>query len=133
MAAKKVKPELNPIEMVASEKKSVPQAEKGFKAKATRSAKKTAPVETPDAAPEAAVEAIVTEKPAKAAKPDKAEKEKAEKLDKAEKAEKPAKMKRLTLDVSKSLHKAIKARAVEEGVAMADMLRSLLEQNYVSK
>jgi predicted DNA binding CopG/RHH family protein len=40
------------------------------------------------------------------------------------------KMKRLTLDISEDLHKAIKTRAVVEGVPMANMLRSLLEQNY---
>jgi predicted DNA binding CopG/RHH family protein len=41
-----------------------------------------------------------------------------------------AKMKRLTLDISEDLHKAIKTRAVIEGVPMANMLRSLLEENY---
>jgi predicted DNA binding CopG/RHH family protein len=40
------------------------------------------------------------------------------------------KMKRLTLDIPEDLHKAIKTRAVVEGVPMANMLRSLLEQNY---
>ncbi len=45
-------------------------------------------------------------------------------------SEKPVKMKRLTLDIAKPLHKAIKARAVEEGVPMVDMLRSLLEKYY---
>ena len=45
-------------------------------------------------------------------------------------SEKSVKMKRLTLDISKPLHKAIKAKAVEEGVPMADMLRSLLETHY---
>lgn len=44
--------------------------------------------------------------------------------------EKATKMKRLTLDIAKPLHKAIKAKAVEEGVPMVDMLRSLLEENY---
>jgi predicted DNA binding CopG/RHH family protein len=162
MANKKIKPESNlqavsPETVAVSDSKAQPSqendtgkksasraaksvaaqpavAEKGFKAKA--SAQKAALVETADTASEPAAEVIVTEKPAKAAKLDKAAKDKAEKIakaEKAEKAEKPAKMKRLTLDVSKPLHKAIKARAVEEGVAMADMLRSLLEQNYVSK
>lgn len=42
----------------------------------------------------------------------------------------PVKMKRLTLDISEDLHKAIKTRAVVEGVPMANMLRSLLEENY---
>lgn len=45
-------------------------------------------------------------------------------------SEKAAKMKRLTLDIAKPLHKAIKAKAVEEGVPMVDMLRSLLEEHY---
>jgi predicted DNA binding CopG/RHH family protein len=44
--------------------------------------------------------------------------------------EKATKMKRLTLDIAKPLHKAIKARAVEEGIPMVDMLRSLLEKHY---
>jgi predicted DNA binding CopG/RHH family protein len=45
-------------------------------------------------------------------------------------ASQPVKMKRLTLDISEDLHKAIKTRAVVEGVPMANMLRSLLEENY---
>lgn len=45
-------------------------------------------------------------------------------------SEKATKMKRLTLDIAKPLHKAIKAKAVEEGVPMVDMLRSLLEEHY---
>jgi predicted DNA binding CopG/RHH family protein len=45
-------------------------------------------------------------------------------------SEKATKMKRLTLDIAKPLHKAIKARAVEEGIPMVDMLRSLLEEHY---
>ncbi len=40
------------------------------------------------------------------------------------------KMKRLTLDIPEDLHRAIKRRAVDAGVAMVDMLRDLLEQNY---
>lgn len=40
------------------------------------------------------------------------------------------KMKRLTLDIPEDLHKAIKTKAVVEGVPMANMLRSLLEQHY---
>lgn len=43
------------------------------------------------------------------------------------------KMKRLTLDIPEELHKAIKTRAVVEGVPMANMLRSLLDQNYGNK
>jgi predicted DNA binding CopG/RHH family protein len=45
-------------------------------------------------------------------------------------SDKSTKMKRLTLDIAKPLHKAIKARAVEEGIPMVDMLRSLLEEHY---
>ncbi len=41
------------------------------------------------------------------------------------------KMKRLTIDVSEELHRAIKMKAVEQGTPMADMLRSLLENNYL--
>jgi predicted HicB family RNase H-like nuclease len=40
------------------------------------------------------------------------------------------KMKRLTLDIPQRLHKAIKHRATEEGVTMAELLRSLLEERY---
>ena len=40
------------------------------------------------------------------------------------------KMKRLTLDLPEGLHRAIKRRAVEEGVTMVDMLRELLEVQY---
>lgn len=40
------------------------------------------------------------------------------------------KMKRLTLDIPETLHKAIKARSVEEGVAMVDMLRQDLIKKY---
>ncbi|KAM3090085.1 hypothetical protein ACKFKG_31170 [Phormidesmis sp. 146-35] len=47
-----------------------------------------------------------------------------------EEANKNVKMKRLTLDIAKPLHKAIKAKAVEEGIPMVDMLRSLLETHY---
>ncbi len=42
----------------------------------------------------------------------------------------PEKMKRLTLDIPQRLHKAIKHRATEEGVTMAELLRALLEQKY---
>lgn len=44
--------------------------------------------------------------------------------------QKPEKMKRLTLDIPESLHRAIKRKAVEEGVTMVDQLRSLLEKHY---
>jgi predicted DNA binding CopG/RHH family protein len=42
----------------------------------------------------------------------------------------PEKMKRLTLDIPEWLHRAIKRKAVEEGVTMADQLRALLEKHY---
>ena len=41
------------------------------------------------------------------------------------------KMKRLTLDIPESLHRAIKFKSVELGVPMADLLRELLEQHYL--
>ncbi|MUG96938.1 hypothetical protein F7734_33200 [Scytonema sp. UIC 10036] len=44
--------------------------------------------------------------------------------------EQPEKMKRLTLDIPESLHRAIKRQAVDAGVTMADLLRDLLEQHY---
>lgn len=47
--------------------------------------------------------------------------------------EQPEKMKRLTLDIPESLHKAIKRHAVDTGVTMADLLRDLLEQHYGKK
>ena len=40
------------------------------------------------------------------------------------------KMKRLTLDLPVGLHRAIKHRAVEDGVTMVEMLRTLLEKQY---
>jgi predicted DNA binding CopG/RHH family protein len=43
------------------------------------------------------------------------------------------KMKRLTLDLPEGLHRAIKRRAVEEGVTMVDRLRTLLEEQYGAK
>lgn len=42
----------------------------------------------------------------------------------------PVKMKRLTLDIPEPLHRAIKMKAVEQGVAMAELLRELLEEHY---
>jgi predicted DNA binding CopG/RHH family protein len=41
------------------------------------------------------------------------------------------KMKRLTLDISEELHKAIKFKSVQDGVPMADLLRTLLEKNFL--
>jgi hypothetical protein len=43
-----------------------------------------------------------------------------------------AKMKRLTLDISEDLHKAIKMQSVTLGIPMVDMLRKLLESHYGS-
>jgi hypothetical protein len=40
------------------------------------------------------------------------------------------KIKRLTLDIPETLHRAIKGKAAIEGVAMVDMLRELLEEKY---
>ncbi|MGB3694221.1 MAG: hypothetical protein WBG70_08295 [Spirulinaceae cyanobacterium] len=40
------------------------------------------------------------------------------------------KMKRLTLDISESLHRAIKMKSVEEGVPMTDILRELLQKHF---
>ncbi len=40
------------------------------------------------------------------------------------------KTKRLTLDLPEGLHRAIKRRAVDEGVTMVDMLRKLLQDQY---
>jgi len=39
-------------------------------------------------------------------------------------------MKRLTLDLSESLHRAIKKNAAEEGVTMAQRLREILTKHY---
>jgi len=41
-------------------------------------------------------------------------------------------MKRLTLDLHESLHRAIKRNAAEEGVTMAERLRALLSEQYGS-
>ena len=41
-------------------------------------------------------------------------------------------MKHLTLDLPEGLHRAIKRRAVEEGVSMVEMLRKVLEERYGS-
>jgi predicted DNA binding CopG/RHH family protein len=46
------------------------------------------------------------------------------------KQDQPEKMKRLTLDIPEELHRAIKRRAVDEGVTMAELLRALLEQHF---
>lgn len=49
---------------------------------------------------------------------------------KSQREEAAIKMKRLTLDIPESLHRAIKKKAVEDGETMADQLRSLLEKHY---
>lgn len=46
---------------------------------------------------------------------------------------KPERIKRLTLDIPESLHKAIKLQATHEGVTMVELLRGLLEEHYKSK
>lgn len=46
-------------------------------------------------------------------------------------APKSDKIKRLTLDLSEELHRAIKKNAAEEGVTMAEKLRMLLMEHYV--
>jgi len=43
---------------------------------------------------------------------------------------KSVKMKRLTLDIPESLHRQIKMTAAAEGVAMADLLRELLQNHF---
>jgi predicted DNA binding CopG/RHH family protein len=45
----------------------------------------------------------------------------------------PTKMKRLTIDVSETLHRALKLKSVEQGVPMADLVRDLLEQHFGSQ
>ncbi|MDT8383749.1 MAG: hypothetical protein RRB22_04975 [Gammaproteobacteria bacterium] len=45
-------------------------------------------------------------------------------------AAKSAKIKRLTLDLSEDLHRAIKKNAADEGVTMAEKLRALLMDYY---
>ncbi|MCY7324111.1 MAG: hypothetical protein LH660_20495 [Phormidesmis sp. CAN_BIN36] len=91
-----------------------PVAEKSADAvKKTTKAKAIAPIEIE--LPDEEVE-IVSKKSAKDSK--------------EQSSEKSVKMKRLTLDISKPLHKAIKAKAVEEDIPMVDMLRSLLEKYY---
>jgi len=42
----------------------------------------------------------------------------------------PVKLKRLTLDLPETLHRAIKLRAVEDGISIVEMLRALLEREY---
>jgi predicted DNA binding CopG/RHH family protein len=45
----------------------------------------------------------------------------------------PVKMKRLTLDIPEPLHRAIKKKAADRGVTMADLLRQLFEEHYGSE
>lgn len=47
--------------------------------------------------------------------------------------DKAEKMKRLTLDIPEGLHRAVKRKALDEGMTMAELLRSLLEEHYGSK
>jgi len=42
----------------------------------------------------------------------------------------PVRIKRLTLDLAEPLHRAIKKNAAEEGVTMAQKLRTLLWEHY---
>lgn len=42
----------------------------------------------------------------------------------------PVRMKRLTLDLPETLHRAIKKTAVEDGVTMAEKLRALLSKAF---
>ena len=55
-----------------------------------------------------------------------------ERLESAEQPhlDQPEKMKRLTLDIPEPLHRAIKRKAVDEGVTMVELLRTLLEQHF---
>lgn len=46
---------------------------------------------------------------------------------------KPEAMKRLTIDVTESQHKAIKTACAERGVKMADEIRDLLAKNFPEK
>lgn len=111
---------VEPIEAkeLTTEKKST-EAKKATKPNSARAAKSTNNGQT--------VETVEPQTDKKSAKKQEQAAKKAEKEDSSEKS---VKMKRLTLDISKPLHKAIKAKAVEEGVPMADMLRSLLETHY---
>jgi predicted DNA binding CopG/RHH family protein len=45
----------------------------------------------------------------------------------------PVKMKRLTLDIPEPLHRAIKKKAADKGVTMAELLRQLFEEHYGSE
>ena len=45
-------------------------------------------------------------------------------------SQKVEEMKRLTLDITRELHRAIKKDAAEEGVTMAEKLRALLVKHY---
>jgi len=42
----------------------------------------------------------------------------------------PVRIKRLTLDLDEPLHRAIKKKAAEEGVTMAQKLRAILREHY---
>lgn len=47
--------------------------------------------------------------------------------------ETPERTKRLTIDISPTLHKAIKQRALDDDVTMADQLREVLAAYYLPK
>jgi len=42
-------------------------------------------------------------------------------------------LKRLTLDLPESIHKAIKHKAVDKGISMVELLQSLLEKHFGTK
>ena len=48
-------------------------------------------------------------------------------------ADEPEKMKRLTIDVPESLHRAIKAQCAMRGSKIADEVRELLAERYAPK
>lgn len=95
----------------ASTSTSGPTAVKALKEKSARATKKVAQKQAAEVVEAQPVP--LTDEPAK-----------------EQASEKAVKMKRLTLDISKPLHKAIKAKAVEEGISIVDMLRALLKEHY---
>ncbi|MCY7275612.1 MAG: hypothetical protein LH702_18215 [Phormidesmis sp. CAN_BIN44] len=112
-ALEAVSPAASPVAIAEpTVEKSTRASKKAAKTKVAESVKEAEPVEK---------EAEPVEKEAEPA---------SKKTAKEQASEKPVKMKRLTLDIAKPLHKAIKAKAVEEGIPMVDMLRSLLEKYY---
>lgn len=118
-------PEASPVTVEPIESKELTttkkstEAKKVAKPKSARTAKNTSNGQT-----------VETVEPQSDSKKSAKKQEQAAKKAGKDDSEKSVKMKRLTLDISKPLHKAIKAKAVEEGVPMVDMLRSLLEAHY---